>query len=577
MYTIDKFIGEFQTTINSFINKKIKQQLITSPTGTGKTFAIIRYADANPHKKIVLLCPYQSLVDNIQKDNPDLTCGYGAEFLSYNKTSNFIVTTYDSIEKIEDVDLYIVDEAHLLCSHSSFRDVIPMIFQTQTKVVFITATPEIIEDLFPKYNNKDYILEFDIHRTKKEVKILTGKYNVKHTIKDIITNNLNPSKTILIRVNSKKVIDDIMQTFKPTQKDKIACIYSDEDNVLYQNQDKEKIRELKKGKISDLDFILCTSIYDVGLSFEVDRDVQCYAVSQDTRCMPNAIDMVQLLARVRENSDYNMDLTIIGNYGDYEIINSPFENYKSKIQLCNEMAHRYEQYSHLSFDAYIGILNYYKIDVTEIQTLGFESHPVKMASRVSDTVIAQNFNSFPEEYAIICNNLEYQGKSHLIDLITGNERIEGLKNNANVQRVYNILFDATKEEIDLNLFIGKKFSVKRYELLKEVTTNYTLDKRDIYSNLIRGLYSKDATFNYNELGFKELNKSKQKSIITLFNITYKRGEFRGVKTEKILKKGVDKVFLEYMNNITYTKSMYPIKKVQIKCVKKTKDKELLAF
>ena len=555
MYTIDKYIGEFQTNINSFINKNILRQLLGAPTGTGKTFAIIRYADANPHKKIVLLCPYQSLVDNIQKDNPDLTCGYGAEFLSYNKTSNFIVTTYDSIEKIEDVDLYIVDEAHLLCSHSSFRDVIPMIFQTQTKVLFITATPEIIEDLFPKYNNKDYILEFDIHRTRKDVRIFTGKYIVKHTIKDIITNNLNPSKTILIRVNSKSVIDDIMQTFKPSLKDKIACIYSDEDNVLYKNQDKEKIRELKKGKISDLDFILCTSIFDVGLSFEVDRDVQCYAVSQDNRCMPNAIDMVQLLARVRENSGYNMDLTIIGNYGDYELKNNTFENYKSKAQLCNEMAHRYEQYSQLSFDTYIGILNYYKIDVTEIQTLGFKSHPIKMASRLSDTTIAKNFNSFPSEYAVICSNLRCIGKSHLIDLITGDERIQGVKNNANVQRVYNILFDATKLGIDFSLFMREQFSVKKYNLLEEVTTNYSIDKRDIYSNLIRGIYSKDATFYFRELGFKELNKSKQKTISTLFNMIYNRGNFRGEKAEKKIKKGVDYGFIEYMYNVTCTNSM----------------------
>jgi len=33
--------------------------------------------------------------------------------------------------------------------------------------------------------------------------------------------------------------------------------------------------------------------------------------------MPNPIDMVQFLARVRENTGYKMDLTIIGNYGDY--------------------------------------------------------------------------------------------------------------------------------------------------------------------------------------------------------------------------------------------------------------------
>ena len=555
MYTIDKFIGEFQTKINSFINKNILRQLLGAPTGTGKTTSIIKYADANPYKKIVLLCPYQSLVDNIQKDNPNLTCGYGAEFLSYNKTSKFIVTTYDSIEKIEDVDLYIVDEAHLLCSHSSFRDVIPLIFQTQTKVVFITATPEIIEDLFPKYNNKDYILEFDIKRPKKEVKIFSGKYNVRQTIKDIITNNQNPSKTVLIRVNSKSVIDDIMQTFKPSLKEKIACIYSDEDNVLFQGQDESKVKELKKGKISDLDFILCTSIYDVGLSFEVDRDIQAYAISQDNRCMPNAIDMVQLLARVRENSGYNMDLTIIGNYSDYELKNNTFENYNSKAQLCNEMAHRYEQYSQLSFEYYIGILNHYKIDVTEIQTLGFESYPIRMASRVSDTVIAKNFNSFPEEYAIICNNLEYVGKSHLIKLITGTERIEGAKNNANVQRVFNVLYNATKLGIDFNLFIREQFSVKKYNLLEEVTQNYTLDKRDIYSNLLRGVYSEDATFKYKELGFNELNKSKQKSISTLFNMAYKRGEFRGKEAEKTTKKGVDKVFIEYINNIIYTNSM----------------------
>ena len=111
MYTIDKFIGEFQTKINSFINKNSNQQLLVAPTGTGKTFSIIKYADANPFKRIVLLCPYQSLVDNIKKDNPTVTCGYGAEFLAKNWASNFIVTTYDSIEKIENVDLYIVDEA----------------------------------------------------------------------------------------------------------------------------------------------------------------------------------------------------------------------------------------------------------------------------------------------------------------------------------------------------------------------------------------------------------------------------------------------------------------------------------
>ena len=550
MYTIDKYIGEFQTNINSFINNNTKQQLIIAPTGTGKTTAIINYADCNPHKRIVLLCPFRFLVDNIEKDNPNIACGYGAEFLSNNKTSRFIVTTYDSIEKIEDADLLAVDEAHLLPSHSSFRDIIPLILQTKTKVVFITATPEVIEDLFPTYNKQDYILEFKIHRPLEEVKIYAQKYNVKQTILDIIYNNKYNKKTVLIRINSKKVIDEVMQTYKPTLKNKIASIYSDEDNVLYKGQDEKKINELKKGKISNLDFILCTSVYDVGISFEVDRDIECYAVSQDNRCMPNAIDMVQLLARVRENTGYKMSLTIIGNYQDYELRSIPLPSFNSKAQLCNELSHRYEQYTKIDMECYEYVLRKYNINVTEVLDLKFKSYKVKMASRLSDTDIVKNFQNFPKEYEIICNNLECKGKSHQINLITGKERINGLKNTSNTQRVYNILLKAIKLGIDFKLFIGDSFSVKKFKALEEVMSNYTDNTNHIFSNLIRGLvYSEDTSLNYKELGFFELNKSKANTIKTLFNMMYNRGNFRGAKAQKKYKKGVDKELIELINNV----------------------------
>ena len=345
MNTIDSFIGEYQSDISSFINTHTSRQLIVAPTGTGKTTAIINYADSNPQKKIVLLCPFRVLVDNIGKKNPDLNCGYGQEFLNKNKNTRFIITTYDSIEEIEGVDLFVVDEAHLISSHSSFRDVIPLILQTQTKVVYITATPEVIVDLFPKSNSQDYILNFKINRPKEEVKIYAQKYNVYKIITEIITNNYDNEKTILIRVNSKDVIDSIIETFKPILKDKIACFYSDKENVLCQSQDKDKVNELKKGKILNLDFILCTSVYDVGVSFEVDRDIECYAVSQDNRYMPHPIDMVQLIARVRQETGHKMNLTIIGNYQDYEIDDSALRDFKSKAQLANEMCNRYESYT----------------------------------------------------------------------------------------------------------------------------------------------------------------------------------------------------------------------------------------
>jgi hypothetical protein len=552
MYKIDKFIGEFQTNINSFINNNSKQQLIIAPTGTGKTTAIIEYANLYPNKKIVLLCPFRFLVDNIEKDNPNIACGYGSVFLNNNKTSRFIVTTYDSIEKINDVDLFAVDEAHLLPSHSSFRGIIPLILQTQTKVVFITATPEVIEDLFPSYNKRDYILEFKIHRPLEEVKIYAQKYNVKQTILDIISNNKYNKNTVLIRINSKRIIDKVMQTYKPTLKDKIACIYSDENNVLFEGQDEEKINELKKGKISNLDFILCTSVYDVGISFEVDRDIDCYAVSQDNRCMPNAIDMVQLLARVRENSGYKMSLTIIGNYQDYELRSIPLPNFPSKAQLCNELSHRYEQYTKLEMEAYEYVLRKYNIEVTEILDLKFKSYKVKMASRLSDTEIVKNFQNFPKEYEIICNNLNSTGKSNQINLITGKERINGLKNSPNVQRVFNDLFEAVRVGIDFNLFIGENYSVKKFKALEKISSNYKEDTNHIFSNLIRDLaYSKNSTFNFKELGFFELNKNDANTIKALFNMIYNRGNFRGAKALKSYKKGVDMELVKYINSIRF--------------------------
>jgi len=546
MYTVDKFIGEYQSDINSFIDKDSNRQLIVAPTGTGKTTAIIKYANSNPRKKIALLCPSRALVDNIKKDNPTLTCGYGAEFLSENKHSYFMVTTYDSIEKIPDVDLFVVDEGHVLSPHSSFREVVVNVIETKVKSVMITATPEVIEDLFPEDNNEDSVLEFKINRPLEDVRIYSQKYNVKKTIIDIITNNKDNKNTVLIRVNSKNIIDSVIETMKPTLGDRIAFIYSDEDNVLNEGQNIDKVNELKEGKILDVDFVLCTSIYDAGLSFEVDRDIDCYAVSQDNRCMPNPVNMVQLLARVRGGSGYKMSLTIIGNYGDYELKRLPIPNYDSKTQLCNELAHRFEQYTKISFDAYEYVLRKYNISVTEIQKLGFKEYRVRTSSKLSDTEIAKNFNNFPKMYAKLKNNLEYKSEGEQINLVTGDEIIANTKNTPNVQRVYNILFSAVKKGIDFKLFIEESFSTKKFKAIEYLIDRYNRSE-DTFSNLVRGLADTDDNiFHYKELGLYELNKSQSKVIQTLYNMMYKRCKFDRSKSIKI---PINNEIIKFINTI----------------------------
>jgi len=560
VYQIKKFIGEYQTEINTFFNNNHNRLLLDSKTGTGKTTSIISYADSNPTKRIVLLCPFRALVDSIGESNPAIksSCGYGVDFINRTQNNNFIVTTYDSILKLTGIDVYVVDEAHLLAGHSSFREVIPEILKTESKVIFLSGTPEIIEDLFPAHNREEYVMRFCIKRPKKEVRLFSGNYNVRSTISDIITNNVKSKKTILIRVNSKKVIDETIGVFSNRLNDKkIACFYSDEKNVLYKNQEATIIDNLKKGVIKDVDIILCTSIYDVGISFNVCRDIDAYAVSEDNRKMPNAIDMVQFIARVRANSGYSMDLTIIGKYGNYSNINAPLPDYESKEQLCNAMANRYDEYSYLSLEAYNGLLEFYDIRVTELMDLNLTRSKVRIASRVSDSEIAVNFHNFPKEYNMVLNALKGFDNDKQILFITGTSDLSSHKDNIQVQRVFNILYESASKNIDLSLFIKDgKFYAKRFKAIRHMLDNYQLNTSHTFSNLIRGMSYVDGSnqkqmFEFKELGLDRLNKNNSNTIKTIYNMMYVRANFRGARAIKKLAINSNLRLIKLVNQLSY--------------------------
>tara|TARA_B110000027_G_C16115427_1_gene299850 strand:- start:1561 stop:3270 length:1710 start_codon:yes stop_codon:yes gene_type:complete len=558
VYKIKQFIGEYQSEINTFFNNNHNRLLVDSKTGTGKTTSILSYADSNPSKRIALLCPFRALVDSIGENNSAIKskCGYGVEFINRTQSSNFIVTTYDSILRLTGIDIFIVDEAHLLAGHSSFREVIPEILKTESKVIFLSGTPEIIEDLFPHHNRDKYVMSFDVKRPKKGVRLFSGTYNVRNTISSIITSNVKSDKTILIRVNSKKVIDDTINAFKYRLKDKkIACFYSDEKNVIYKNQEANIIDNLKKGVIKDVDIILCTSVYDVGISFSVDKDIEAYAVSEDNRKMPNAIDMIQFIARVRANSGYTMDLTIIGRYGTFSNTSIPLPNYDSKEELCNEMAHRYDKYSNLSLEAYNGLLEFYDIRVTELADLKLKRSNIRVASRVSDTDIATNFHNFTKEYNIVLSKLKDMSQDKQIALITGTNSVFSSENNMQVQRVFNILLDSATKGIDFDLFIENgKFYAKRYAAISSMFDSYQLTSTHTFSNLIRGMsYVLDATgeqvFEYKEIGLNRLNKANSNTIKTIYNMMYSRANFRGARATKKLNKNSNLGLIKLVNHL----------------------------
>lgn len=540
MYTIETRLGEYKKEVYSFIKTEVKEKLLVAPTGTGKTYTIIQFAKDNPELKLALLCPTQSLVKNIGEDYKDVPCGFGVDFLDYNRFTNFIVTTYDSIERLQGMDYVFIDEGHQMASDGSYRKVIAKILESDFKKVFISATPEIIEDYIQTR------LDFKINRPQQQVKIFSGNYDRKRTITDIITNNKGINKTILIRINSKEVIEDVYESFKPILKDKIARIYSDEKNVLYNNQNVDVIDNLKVGNISNVDVVLCTSIYDAGLSFKVDRDIQAYAVSNNIQMMPNPVDMIQFLARVRENTGYKMDLTIIGQYGDYSIVKQDLTKYKSMNQLTDFMSSIYDNYRNINFEEYIGLLEYYNIDVTEVTSLGFKASKMTYSSNHSYKDIGDNFHNYTKEYNIIISNLDNDKQRYQIEYITGDKTIGG-GSSARVQRVFNHYDYATKKEMPFRCFNNETYSIDTFNMLEMITDNYKSNTEDIFSNMINNIvYPTSTTFNYKELGYSELIKTEKKEVRRLFNMFYKPCDFRRAKAKFVEKENTNEEVKKYL-------------------------------
>ena len=550
-----------QKEFNEFLDKDIKRKLLISPTDSGKTYATIQYAKANPHKRIALLCPYISLVDNLRHSYNGIPCGYGKNWLKNNEHNPFIITTYDSIKNLSDMDMFIVDEAHLMAGHSSFREVIENIFKTNVSTTFITGTPEVIENLFSK--NDGSVLRFEHYKPeKKGVQLYCGEYNLQNTINNIINKRKrsNNNKTTIIRVNSKDVINKTFETFKNTTN--IYYLYSDEDNVLSAGQEMTDVNDLRKGKISEKDIILCTSIYDAGLSFEVDRDIECYAISQNPRYLPNPIDMIQLSARVRKDSGYKMDLTIIGNDGEFSIYNESLKHITSARQLCKRMSVMYEEYSEIDRISYVGLLNYYNIDVVECTSLDVVNRECKVnySADLSDFQIATNFITFTEEYNVIKGMLEDKGQYGQIEILKGQMEINYHKDSAQVQQVFNILKKAVELDIDFNIFISDgSFSKKTFKAIESLLSRYTSSSQDTFSNLIREMaYQENKSFNYRELGLFELSDSDMKNVKTIYNMMYKKNTFRRASQKMKLREDVSPQLVDMINflssNSTYVTS-----------------------
>ena len=208
--------------------------------------------------------------------------------------------------------------------------------------------------------------------------------------------------------------------------------------------------------------------------------------------MPNPVDMVQFLARVRENTGYKMDLTIIGQYGDYSIVKQDLTKYKSMNQLTDFMSSIYDNYRSINFEEYIGLLEYYNIDVTEVTKLGLKASKMTYSSNQSYKDIADNFHNYTKEYNIIISNLDNDKQRYQIEYITGDKTIGG-GSSTRVQRVFNHYDYASKNKIPFRCFNNKTYSIDTFNMLEMITDNYKSNTEDVFSNMVNNIVYPTST------------------------------------------------------------------------------------
>lgn len=537
------FIKDYLTERINEITDRIQEEdrlLLYSPTDSGKTFFTKEYAQANPHLRIALLVPSKDLVKNIKFQHPELHCGRGREWAKTCKPHNFIITTYDSFDFLEyKFDVVFIDEAHLLAGHADFRDVaLAPLFNIKAKTVFLTGTPEVINRL--GYSQ----LTIDKNVATKHATIYQMTQTAKNQIFQIIESR-DERRLTIIRVNDKKLIDDIFEIFKNSVN--IIKVYSDDEKVVCENQCEETLEDVRKGKIEDcVEVILTTSIIDAGISLKVEKDVDAHALA--LKDMPNAIDMIQLYARVRSNSGRSMDLSIYGKFNEYELYDDEPIRITRPRQLMDDLHHEYQKYSKLDSEHYLNVLSKYDIRC-EIKNQRMSEIDIEYLSRLKPIQIVKNLNRYEELYYPLVRLLEDRNKGDQVQLITG-EKMVISKVNAEVRRYELQIESAIKNEIHLSIFIGKSYQEKKVVRLNKAVDLYSTQSRfrSVMDELMLGLDISDYKMSLD--GYNELNTEEKECIKAVSNLVYKSVNWKR-KNVKLKTKDYDSVVLPYVKLFRY--------------------------
>ena len=541
-FTINQYISEVQNELTALLDNE-DNLLIVSPTDSGKTYSIIDYANKT-NKRVAFLMPTQNLVNNLQ-EKYTICAGYGRQWAKDNQHQRFVCTTFDSYSYFDkEFDIVIIDEAHTIGGHGNFRtEALAPLLDINQKKVLLTGTPEIIEYL------KGYKrVEFMRKTAPKYANIIESTASAKSTAFELIKNR-DKKKLLIVRINNKTTIDEIYEAFKNDMN--IVKLYSDSEAVLYAEQDKATIDLLKKGIVPmEVDVILCTSILDAGISLEVNRDVDCWALSD--KHMPNAIDVVQLYARVRTSSNYKMQLNIVGNYGKQEIPNG-YTLYEKDSSLCaQQMNLFYKTYRSLDAENYINLLAKYGIRCEEKLQRIQNIKDAEYTCKLKPFKIATNLQNFPAEHKKIEDRLKDKGLENCINYFTGDKNIKPTLSSA-VVRIIESINLAIDKNIHPCFFMDESFKALRLKNLITATDEFnTSDNfRAVMLELLRGLELKEGgKHKMNLEQYKRLSEPQKDAVKCVSNLLYSGRQWKR-KTIALKRISADENTDTYLQNFLW--------------------------
>lgn len=538
---IKNYLSEELELLNELLNKG-KDTLLVSPTDSGKTRAIISYAKQNPQRRIAILCPTQALVDNLKQDC-DIPAGYGKKWAQNTQFFNLLVTTYDSIQFFEDnrFDAIFIDEAHYLAQAGIYRaKATEYMMSLKCQKVLVTATPNVIERL-EGFNRVEFVKE----AKPKEIKIYNQRDNEINIAATLIKNR-NPENLLMLRINNKEILDTIHEKYPDLV---ITKIYSDKEQVIIQGQDEEAFKNIKKGIISkSTQIVLTTSIMDCGISLEVNRDVDCYAISYGN--VINPIDAVQLSARVRSNSEHKMNLSIIGHFDDYSKVTFPINEVHGK-QRFELMATEYDMLSKLFIFDYIELLNSYNITVDEKKPLANLVRFNGKSGR-SSISIAKNFGA-SSKYPEIEDLAKNYGYSNWLEIIKGNLS-GGYKENTEYVRIFTEYIEAIEYGIHFKFFVKDKYYRDTLTKLKYCVDNYWRDNskefKEFIDLLIAGYRINEKKVSLSLKLFSELTTQEQDAVKQLANLMFRTSKIWKTETKAFTKTNYDSDVQNFIINLT---------------------------